>query len=68
MLNTEKIKKRMAELELKQEYVSSELKMTQGAFNLKLNNKRELKIDEMFAFGDLLEIDPLEYKSYFAMD
>ena len=65
MVNSNKIKSRIIEKGLTQEYVADRMMLSQSAFNLKLNNSRSFRLEEMFGLADLLEIKCEELKKYF---
>ena len=66
-----KLKTRIKELyETQDKFVeelisSGVLKISVCALNLKLNNKSELKLNEMIAIANKLQIDDDEFNSYF---
>jgi transcriptional regulator with XRE-family HTH domain len=65
MVNSKRIKSKIIEKGLTQEYIADKMRLSQSAFNLKLNNSRYFRIEEMFGLADLLEIDYKELKQYF---
>ena len=65
MINTALMKKRMSELNLKEEYLADKMKMAQSTLNLKINNKRSFTIEEMFEISDYLEIKDGELQNFF---
>lgn len=65
MVNSNKIKSRIIEKGLTQEYVADKMKLSQSAFNLKLNNSRAFGLEEMFNLAEFLGIECDELKQYF---
>lgn len=65
MVNTNKIKGRMRELELTQADVAQCLKIAQPTANQKINNVRPFDLDEAEKLSDLLHIDSGEFGDYF---
>lgn len=65
MINTNKIKGRMKELEITQADVARELKIAQPTANQKINNVRPLDLDEAEALSKLLRIPAEEFGAYF---
>lgn len=65
MVNTAKIKGRLAELSLTQKDVSVALKVAQPTANQKLNNIRALKLSEAETLMKLLKIDTENFSDYF---
>lgn len=65
MINTNKIKGRMAEFQLTQKDVADSLGIAQPTANQKINNIRPMDLDEAEKLSDLLKIPPGEFASYF---
>lgn len=65
MINTNKIKGRMEELELTQKDVAKMLNIAQATANQKINNVRPLTLVEAEKLCEILEISPSEFNIYF---
>lgn len=65
MINSNKIKGRMAELGLTQKDVSKALSIAQPTANQKINNIRPMDLNEADALSTLLKIGPEEFSTYF---
>lgn len=65
MVNTELIRNRMGQLDLKEEYLADKLKLAQSSLNLKINNKRSFTIEEMFTMAQVLEIEDGNLREFF---
>ena len=65
MINTCKIKGRMAELEVTQKDVAAFLGVAQPTINQKINNVRPMDLDEAEKLTEMLKIPPEEYGQYF---
>lgn len=65
MINTNKIKGRMAELELTQKDVAKMLNIAQATANQKINNVRPLTLVEAEKLCEILEISQSEFNIYF---
>lgn len=65
MINTAKIKGRLAELELNQADVAKALGIAQSTANQKLNNVRALNLDEAEILSSLLKIDVGDFGLFF---
>lgn len=65
MINTNKIKGRMAELELTQKDIAKMLNIAQATANQKINNVRPLTLVEAEKLCEILEISPSEFNIYF---
>ncbi len=65
MVNTNKIKGRMRELEITQADVAKALFIAQPTANLKLNNKRPFDLEEAEKLSVLLDIKREEFGDYF---
>ena len=64
-MDGEKLKKRMEEKGIKQEYLADKLKIAQSTLSLKMNNQRKTEIPEMFVIQDVLEIKDSELRIFF---
>ena len=58
MINTNKIKGRMAELQITQKDVATSLGLAQPTVNQKINNIRPMDLNEAEKLSDLLHINP----------
>lgn len=65
MVNTNKIKGRMKELEITQSDVAKYLNIAQPTANQKINNIRPFDLDEAEKLSSLLKIDSSEFGTYF---
>ena len=65
MINTAKIKGRMAELELTQSDVAKVLELAPSTVSQKLNNVRALSLDEAEELSTLLNIDVGDFGKFF---
>lgn len=65
MINTNKIKGRLAELGLTQKDVADALQIAQPTANQKINNIRPMDLDEAEKLSILLKISPEEFQTYF---
>lgn len=65
MINTRKIKGRMAERGLTQKDVAKALQIAQPTANQKINNVRSMDLDEAEKLAELLEISAVEFPTYF---
>lgn len=65
MINTNKIKGRMRELEITQADVAKALNIAQSTANQKINNSRPFDLDEAERLAELLRIDSGEFGTYF---
>lgn len=65
MINTNKIKGRMRELNITQKDISEELGIAQPTVNQKINNIRPMGLEEAEKISELLEIRPAEFATYF---
>lgn len=68
MINTNKIKGRMAEMQLTQKEVAASLGLAQPTVNQKINNIRPMDLNEAEKLSVLLNIPPEEFSSYFFCD
>lgn len=68
MINTNKIKGRMAEMQLTQKDVAVSLGLAQPTINQKINNIRPMDLNEAEKLSNLLNIPPEEFSSYFFYD
>ncbi len=65
MVNTNKIKAKMKELELTQNDVACSLGIRQSTANQKINNVRCFSLEEAEKLSNLLSIKADEFKDYF---
>ena len=65
MVNTNKIKGRMKELEITQADVAKCLNIAQPTANQKINNIRPFDLEEAEKLSDLLKIDARDFGTYF---
>lgn len=65
MINTNKVKGRMAELQLTQKDVANSLGLAQPTVNQKINNIRPMDLNEAEKLSDLLKIPPEDFAVYF---
>lgn len=65
MINTNKVKGRMAELRLTQKDIANSLGLAQPTVNQKINNIRPMDLDEAEKLSNLLNIPPEEFAVYF---
>lgn len=65
MINTNKIKGRMAELQITQKDVATSLGLAQPTVNQKINNIRPMDLNEAEKLSDLLNIKPEDFAIYF---
>lgn len=65
MVNTNKIKGRMKELEITQADVAKCLNIAQPTANQKINNVRPFDLDEAEKLSALLQIEAGDFGSYF---
>lgn len=65
MINTNKIKGRMAELQITQKDVATQLNIAQPTANQKINNIRPMDLDEAEKLSEMLKIPPEEFGVYF---
>lgn len=65
MINTNKIKGRMAELQITQKDVAVSLGLAQPTVNQKINNIRPMDLNEAEKLSDLLRIKPEDFAVYF---
>ena len=65
MVNTNKIKGRMKELEITQADVAKCLKIAQPTANQKINNVRPIDLDEAEKISAFLKIEADDFGSYF---
>lgn len=69
MINTNKIKARIVELGLNQDSIAKEIGIDYSTFNLKINNKRRIYMDEVVELCKLLKINtPADLKDIFELD
>lgn len=65
MINTNKIKGRLAELGLTQKDVSKALNIAQPTANQKINNVRPMDLNEAEKLAILLQITSAQFNEYF---
>lgn len=65
MINTNKIKGRMAELQMTQKDIANFLGLAQPTVNQKINNIRPMDLDEAEKLSNLLNIKPDDFAVYF---
>lgn len=65
LINTNKIKGRMKELEITQLSAARHLGIAESTFNLKINNNRSLNLNEAKKLSLLLKINLDEFDEYF---
>lgn len=65
MINSSRIKNRLKELSIRQKDVALELGLRQSSFNLKINNRRPMTLDEAEKIADILKIPDEEFSVYF---
>ena len=65
MINTNKIKGRMRELEITQADVAKALNIAQPTANQKINNSRPFDLEEAEKLAILLKIDASDFGTYF---
>ena len=65
MINTNKLKGRMAELQITQRDVARSLGIAQPTANQKINNIRPMDLDEAEKLTELLHISESEFGTYF---
>lgn len=65
MINTKKIKGRMAELGLTQKDISTALNLSQSTVSQKINNIRIMNLDEAECLAKLLLLSSEDIETYF---
>lgn len=65
MINTGKVKGRLAELGLTQKDVAEALAIAQPTANQKINNNRPMDLDEAEKLATLLHLNPEDFQIYF---
>lgn len=65
MINTNKIKGRMKELEITQRDVARELSLSPPTVSQKLNNVRDFNLEEAEKLSNMLHIEVGEFGEYF---
>lgn len=68
MINSNKIKGRMAELGITQKDVSKALDIAPPTVSQKINNVRPMDLNEAEALAKMLKIQPGEFAKYFFSD
>ena len=67
-INSHKIKCRIFELGLNQEYIAEKIGINYTTFNLKLNNKRPIYLDEIVRLAIALDVkDVNDFIDYFGL-
>lgn len=65
LINTNKIKGRMAELQITQKDIANSLGLAQPTVNQKINNVRPMDLNEAEKLSDLLHINSEDFATYF---
>lgn len=65
LINTNKIKGRMAELQITQKDIANSLGLAQPTVNQKINNIRPMDLNEAEKLSNLLHIDSEDFAIYF---
>lgn len=65
MINTKKIKGRMAELQITQKDIANSLGLAQPTINQKINNIRPMDLNEAEKISILLDIRKEDFATYF---
>lgn len=65
LINTNKIKGRMSEMQLTQKDIAEKMGLAQPTVNQKINNIRPMDLDEAEKLSDILKISEEEFPSYF---
>ena len=65
MINTNKIKGRMRELEIVQADVAKTLGLAEATVSQKINGKRPMDLDEAMQLADMLKISDPDFGVYF---
>jgi len=65
MINTEKVKDRIHEKNLTQQYVATTLGISTATINRKINNAAPMTLDEVESLASVLEIPDCEFGIYF---
>lgn len=65
MINTAKLKGRMAEMELTQKDIAKEMKLATPTVNQKINNLRPMSLEEAEQLSKILKIESAEFGKYF---
>ena len=65
MINTNKIKGRMREMEIVQADVAKELGLAEATVSQKLNGKRPMDLDEAMKLAEMLKIGDPDFGAYF---
>lgn len=68
MINSEKIKLRMAELKLTQKDIAIAIKKSNSVTNQKINNIRPMRLTEADVISELLKLSDKEFKEFFLVD
>lgn len=68
-INSHKIKTRIFELGLSQEYIANKMGLNYSTLNLKLNNKRPITLKEIVDLANVLELTDIStFITYFGLD
>ena len=65
MINSNKIKGRMKELEILQADVAKELGLAEATVSQKINGKRPMDLDEAYKLAEMLKIGDPDFGTYF---
>lgn len=65
MINTNKIKGRMMEMQITQKDIAIKLGLAQPTVNQKINNIRPMDLDEAEKLSEMLKIPENEFGTYF---
>lgn len=65
MINSRKIKKRMADYSITQKQLAKELGIATPTINQKINNVRPMDLDEAEKIAEVLKISNQEFKEFF---
>ena len=65
MINTQKVKMRMIELNLKNSDMAKGLKLSLSGWYQKLNGDRAITVSELFIIQKLLKLDDEELRDFF---
>lgn len=65
MINTNKIKGRMSEMQLTQKDIAEQMGLAQPTVNQKINNIRPMDLNEAEKLSDILKIPEEEFTTYF---
>lgn len=65
LINSHKIKVRMAEMNIRQKDIAEELNIAPPTVSLKLNNERPMSLEEAEKLSKFLKIKDKDFGSYF---